>query len=71
MLLSLLVSERNMNSGPESYPSLTEELHKIQEESYMPENRVHALLLVQMLLVSKKSVNKGPLNPPYVPNFNV
>lgn len=60
-----------MNSGPESYPSLTEELHKIQEESYMPENRVHALLLVQMLLVSKKLVNEGPLNPSYVPNFNV
>lgn len=60
-----------MNSGPESYPSLTEELYKIQEESYMPENRVHALLLVQMLLVSKKLVNEGPLNPPYVPNFNV
>lgn len=36
VLLSLLVSERNINSGPESYPSLTEEPHTIHEESYMP-----------------------------------
>lgn len=35
-----------MNTGPESYPSLTEEPHKIYENSYMPKNGVLTLLLV-------------------------
>lgn len=48
-----------MNSGPESYPSLREEPHKIHEESYMPKNGAHVLLSVQTLLASKKLVKEG------------
>lgn len=46
VLLSLPLSERNRNAGPESYPSLTEEPDKIYENSYMPKNEVLTLLLV-------------------------
>lgn len=71
VLLSLLVSERNTNSEPESYPSLTEEPHTIHEESYMPKNVIHTLLLEQTtLLVSKKLIKDRTLNPYCVPNFN-